>query len=80
MNFFQLEHIFRRRTLVLVGVVFRYCWFSACSKNLGHQGLFPIMEVVAARLRSLRTNDPLNKGHPRSIEKEIELCQAYFRN
>ena len=35
---------------------------------------------VAARLRSLRTNDPLNKGHPRSIEKEIELCQTYFRN
>ena len=35
---------------------------------------------VAARLRSLRTNDPLNKGHPRSIEMEIELCQTYFRN
>ena len=35
---------------------------------------------VAARLRSLGTNDPLNKGHPRSIEKEIELCQTYFRN
>ena len=29
--------------------------------------------IVAARLRSLRTDDPLNKGHPRSIEKEVEL-------
>ena len=28
---------------------------------------------VAAPLRSLRTDDPLNKGHPRSIEKEVEL-------
>ena len=28
---------------------------------------------VAARLRSPRTDDPLNKGHPRSIEKEVEL-------
>ena len=30
-------------------------------------------DIVAARLRSLRTYDPLNKGHPRSIEKEVEL-------
>ena len=28
---------------------------------------------VAARLQSLRTDDPLNKGHPRSIEKGVEL-------
>ena len=42
--------------------------------------LFTDNAAVAARLRSLRTNDPLNKGHPRSIEKEIELCQTYFRN
>ena len=28
---------------------------------------------VAAHLRSLRTDDPLNKGHPKSIEKEVEL-------
>ena len=27
---------------------------------------------VAARLRSLRTNDPLSKGHPRSINQELE--------
>ena len=27
----------------------------------------------AARLLSLGTDDPLNRGHPRSIEKEVEL-------
>ena len=28
---------------------------------------------VAAHLRSLRSDDPLNKEHPGSIEKEVEL-------
>ena len=28
--------------------------------------------AVAARLRSLRSNDPLNKGYPRYIKHELE--------
>ena len=28
---------------------------------------------VTARLRSLRSDDPLNKGHPRSIKQQLEL-------
>ena len=37
---------------------------------------------VAAHLRSLRSDDPLNKGHPRPIKQKLELChyQTYFRN
>ena len=30
---------------------------------------------VAAYLRSLRADDPLNKGHPRSVKQKLELCQ-----
>ena len=29
--------------------------------------------IVAARLRSLRSDDPPSKGHPRSIKQEVEL-------
>ena len=32
-----------------------------------------LKDIVAARLRSLRTDDPLRKGHSRSIKKELEL-------
>ena len=28
--------------------------------------------AVAARLRSLRSDDPLSEGHPRFIEQELE--------
>ena len=38
--------------------------------------------AVAARLRSLRSDDPLNKGHPRPIKQNLELChyQTYIKN
>ena len=36
------------------------------------EGLFIGTFSVAARLRSLRTNDPL-KGHPRPIKQKLEL-------
>ena len=39
-------------------------------------------DTVAARLRSLRTNDPLNKGHPRSIWQKLEtavILQTYIQ-
>ena len=29
--------------------------------------------IVAARLRNLRSDDPLGKGHPRSIKQGLEL-------
>ena len=32
---------------------------------------------VAARLRSLRSDDPLNKGHPRSIKQELETFKTF---
>ena len=37
---------------------------------------------VAAHLRSLRSDDSPNKGHPRPIKQRLELCryQTYFRN
>ena len=37
---------------------------------------------VAAHLRSLRSDDPVSKGHPRPIKQKLELCQyqTYFRN
>ena len=34
---------------------------------------FPKEGSVAAHLRSLRSDDPLNQGYPRSIKKEIKL-------
>ena len=38
--------------------------------------------TVAAHLRSLRSDDSPNKGHPRPIKQRLELCryQTYFRN
>ena len=32
---------------------------------------------VAAHLRSLRSDDPLSKGHPRSIEQELETVRTF---
>ena len=32
---------------------------------------------VAARLRSLRSNDPSSKGHPRSIKQELETWKHF---
>ena len=37
-----------------------------------------VMASVAARLRSLRTDDPSSKGHPRSIKQELETWK-YFK-
>ena len=33
--------------------------------------------VVAARLRSLRSDDPLSKGQPRSIKQELETLKTF---
>ena len=33
--------------------------------------------AVAARLRSLRSDDPLSKGHPRSIKQELETLKTF---
>ena len=33
--------------------------------------------AVAARLRSLRTDDPLSKGHPRSVKQELETLKIF---
>ena len=33
--------------------------------------------VVAARLRSLRSDDPSSKGHPRSIKQELETRKHF---
>ena len=33
------------------------------------------MEIVAARLRSLRLDDPLSKGHPKSIKQGLKLSR-----
>ena len=33
----------------------------------------PVQISVAARLRSLRSDDPLSKGHPRSMKQGLEL-------
>ena len=33
--------------------------------------------IVAARLRSLRSDDPLSKGQPRSIEQELETLKTF---
>ena len=35
--------------------------------------VYSLNTSVVARLRSLRTDDPLSKGHPRSINQELEL-------
>ena len=32
---------------------------------------------VAAHLRSLRSDDPLSEGHPRSIEQELETVKTF---
>ena len=32
---------------------------------------------VAAYLRSLRSDDPLNKGHPRSVEQDLETVKTF---
>ena len=32
---------------------------------------------VAARLRSRRSDDPLSKGHPRSIKQELETLKTF---
>ena len=40
-----------------------------------YSGTIPAMAfkaTVASRLRSLRSDDPLSKPHPRSIEQELE--------
>ena len=34
-------------------------------------------DCVAAHLRSLRSDDPLNKAHPRSIEQELETVKTF---
>ena len=33
--------------------------------------------IVAAHLRSLRSDDPLGRGHPRSIEQELETVKTF---
>ena len=33
--------------------------------------------AVAARLRSLRSDDPLSEGHPRFIEQELETWKTF---
>ena len=35
--------------------------------------IYKITNAVAARLQSLRSDDPLSKGHPRSIKQGLEL-------
>ena len=67
-----------RQDFVCLDFVGSFKSFQVSDLNLAKSA--KCLPFVAARLRSLRTNDPLNKGHPRSIEKEIELCQTYFRN
>ena len=47
---------------------FLKCLFFACSRSVSYA-----FTSVAARLRSLRTDDPLRKGHPRSIKQQLEL-------
>ena len=32
---------------------------------------------VAARLRSLRSDNPLNKGNPRSIKQEVQTSETF---
>ena len=39
--------------------------------------LSKIRGSVAARLQSLRSDDPLSKGHPRSIEQELETWKTF---
>ena len=34
---------------------------------------------VAARLRTLRSDDPLSKGYPRSVEQELETFQTHIK-
>ena len=41
-------------------------------KSLGEDGLGRIL-FVAAHLRSLRSDDPLSKGHPRPIKQRLKL-------
>ena len=36
-----------------------------------------MLQAVATRLRSLRSDDPLNKGHPRSIKQELETFKTF---
>ena len=36
-----------------------------------------LLKDVAAHLRSLRLDDPLSKGHPRSIEQELETVKTF---
>ena len=45
--------------------------------------VFSRNECVAARLPSLRSDDPLSKGHPRSTKQELQTLktfQTHLRN
>ena len=52
----------------------RYKFMILSAQLILQYKLAPIV-VVAAYLRSLRADDPLNKGHPRSVKQKLELCQ-----
>ena len=48
--------------------------------NFFRDGVSFFRDGVAARLRSLRSDDPLNKGHPRSIKQELETLKTFQAN
>ena len=56
--------------------------FSRNATILRKSPHFLVKVIVAAHLRSLRSDDSLCKGHPRPIKQNLELCQyqTYFRN
>ena len=56
--------------------LFTHCFISnsgSLSLSKVEQTLKKKIITVAARLRSLRSDDPLSKGHPRSIKQGLEL-------
>ena len=46
--------------------------FPHLSNNSFQEEVFNENVAVAARLRSLRSDDPSSKGHPRSMKQESE--------
>ena len=48
-------------------------WFNILAVKSTRAGIILCLGVVAARLRSLRTDDPLSKRHSWSINQELEL-------
>ena len=68
-NFASIKPCFGKNLdkLLLQGKIYLEMTLNNWNRRLSYGPEEKLKGGVAAHLRSLRTNDPLNKGHPRSI-------------